>query len=755
VSLLLDTVGPQPPREDEAPWQPELFDAVDPMRLEALGALLRSGRVRTVHDAIDDQLWELSETRLPRPDQAERRAGLIEELLAGRPSERFGCWVYFPWRSSVVHLLPEAEFRELRTSRNRNKITEAEQQRLRTLRIGIAGLSVGLASAVTLALEEIGGEYRLADFDSLALSNLNRLRASVEDLGTNKAVLGARAIFELNPYARVRVFDEGVTDENLDAFFEGGGQLDLLIEECDDLYMKVRLREQARALRIPVLMETSDRGLIDVERFDREPRRPLLHGLIGEVRADALRALPTVDKVPFVLDILGTSSLSSRFAGSLYEIDRTLRSWPQLASGVALGGALNADAARRIVLGGLRDSGRFYVDLEQLVADGRAQPSEQTPPLPALETPAPALPRSLSEASLGEAQMRELVQIACLAPSGGNMQPWRFVAQAGRVELRLAEGEARSLLDHRQRASVLALGAAAENLRLAAPHFGLAAQLVPFPAPEDPLLVAEVTLRREPTAAVELPLEAVLARATNRRLARPQEITVAQREAIFSSARRSGVGVELLTPCAELDELADILGEGDRLRFLNDGLRREMGGEVLFTEQAVRRGLGMDVRSLELNATDLAGLRLALSGAGMKLEQALGLGRVFEEGAHKALAQCSGMLLMTVEGEEPRAFFEGGRALENLWISAQAAGLAVQPYAALLYLFLRLEDADDAGGIFSTQELEQLRALKERFRRVLPLPAGHTDVMLLRLAHAGAPTVRALRRPLDEVFSFR
>ncbi|MBI5546073.1 MAG: Rv1355c family protein, partial [Deltaproteobacteria bacterium] len=557
-----------------------------------------------------------------------------------------------------------------------------------------------------------------------------------------------------NPSARVRVFEHGVSDEDVDAFLDDGGRLDLLFEECDDLYMKVLLRERARDRRIPVLMETSDRGLIDVERFDLEPARPLLHGLIGDLNSEDLRGLPTADKVPFVLDILGTTTLSARFAGSLYEIDRTLRTWPQLASAVALGGALNADTARRIALGGLRGSGRFYVDLEQLVADGRGEHTERTPALPTVETPTPARPSPLPVRRLGETEMREVARIATLAPSGGNMQPWRLVAEPGRLELRLDGDVSHSLLDHRQWASHFALGAATENLRLAAASLGLRARIRPFPDPADSILVAEATLESGGRAA-ELPMDAVLDRVTNRRLAAPAPITAAQREAVIASAEKAGAAAQLVTDRDALRELGVILGEGDRLRFMNDGLRSEMKAEVLFTAAEVSRGRGMDVRSLELSATDLAGLRLALSGAGMKVIQSLGLGRAFEEGAHHSLGRCSGAVLVTREGAGPRAFFEGGRAVERLWIAAQAAGLAVQPYTALVYLFFRLDDLDDAGGVFSRRELEQLRVLRERFRRLFPLPKGHTDIMLLRLAHAGPPSARALRRPLDEVFTFR
>ena len=51
-------------------------------------------------------------------------------------------------------------------------------------------------------------------------------------------------------------------------------------------------------------METSDRGLLDVERFDLEPDRPLFHGLLAGVDTQAISGLSARDKVPYVLRIL-------------------------------------------------------------------------------------------------------------------------------------------------------------------------------------------------------------------------------------------------------------------------------------------------------------------------------------------------------------------------------------------------------------------------------------------------------------------
>jgi molybdopterin/thiamine biosynthesis adenylyltransferase len=362
-------------QHDAAGARPRLFDLATGPDRDDLAALLRHDPPPRVHDTIVAQLHDFIRASEPwsshGPDQLAARTA---ELLEGLSPTGYGRWAYYPWSNRLVHVLPRDAFRALRADRNRYKITAPEQERLRSCRVGVVGLSVGQSAVLTMALEGVGGSFRLADFDALGLSNLNRLRAGVADLGLNKAVLAARQMYELDPYLAVEIFPDGVTEGNLEEFFSSGGPLDLLVEECDDLYAKVRLREEAGRRRVPVLMETSDRGLIDVERFDREPGRPPFHGLAGTVRAEDLKGLAAADKVPFALRILDPSRLSPQLRDSLREIGKTVETWPQLGSAVTLGGAVVTDAARRLLLGRLEESGRYYVDLEAVVRDGASVP---------------------------------------------------------------------------------------------------------------------------------------------------------------------------------------------------------------------------------------------------------------------------------------------------------------------------------------------------------------------------------------------
>ncbi len=363
-----DVSGP-----DRDAWRPTLLAPRDTADFQALTALLASGAVREIHDTIDEQLTELVRSREPScRDKAEIGAKKREQL-AGVASWEYGTWVWYPWSRRLVHVLPRDEFRLVRTDRNRGKVDRPEQRRLLSKRIGIIGLSVGNSAALTFALEGVGGAYKLADFDDFSLSNLNRLRAGVHELGVNKAVLSARQMFEIDPYLDIEIHRGGLTEDNIEAFFVGGqGEIDLLVEECDTPWVKIATREYARDLRVPVVMDCNDRGMLDVERFDLEPDRPLLHGLLGDIKSVDVADLTRQEKVDLILAMVDADRISPELAASFGELGRTLSSWPQLASGVALGGALCGEAARRILLGLPCASGRFYTDLDRQLSPERS-----------------------------------------------------------------------------------------------------------------------------------------------------------------------------------------------------------------------------------------------------------------------------------------------------------------------------------------------------------------------------------------------
>ncbi|MCG8422207.1 MAG: ThiF family adenylyltransferase [Proteobacteria bacterium] len=359
-------------KTSQSAWRPHLIDpdtgsAIDLASgdIRATLAAITGDPQTTVLDTLAEQIDDLLQSRYPSMSSTDR-APLRSQL-----ETQLSRWVYYPWLRALFRTLPPAELREARLARNRNKITAGEQARLAEGTIAIVGLSVGNHIARTLVMEGVGGRFRLADSDTLALSNLNRLSASITDLGLSKAVLAARALFEIDPYLDIEIFPAGVDPDALDDFLLAGGcEPDLVIEECDDFAVKIGLRDRLRALGIPVLMESSVRGTLDVERFDLEPERPLLHGLLEGIAADAG---PDIDNVKaLVAHVL--PHMSTRTRQSIGQVGITLRSWPQLASEIALGAATATAAARKILLGIPLASGRYVADIDQWLSGRHVAP---------------------------------------------------------------------------------------------------------------------------------------------------------------------------------------------------------------------------------------------------------------------------------------------------------------------------------------------------------------------------------------------
>ncbi|HTK60550.1 MAG TPA: ThiF family adenylyltransferase, partial [Candidatus Baltobacteraceae bacterium] len=363
--------------ERPMPWKPEIIDASTDEGRARLSALLEDGSV-TVRDDYDEQLREhfalLNPTLVFSPDLETRFAAYRDGL--GVPLWRHGRWAYFPWRASLTHVLEKEAYQAVRTSRNRNLITEEEQKRFAGMKVGIAGLSVGNSVALAIVLQGGANRIRLADFDRLALSNINRVRASAAEFGNNKAEVTARQIYELNPYAEVELYVDGLTPENIARFFDGLG---LVIDEIDNLAVKCLLRERAKELRLPVVMaaDNGDDGVVDIERYDLDAETPFFHGRMGDVSYEKLKGLDKLSTGRLIAKHVGPETVALRMWASLFEIGKTIVSWPQLGGAAVLNGAAVAYCVRAIACGHPLEGNRALISLDEKLIPGYSDPDRR------------------------------------------------------------------------------------------------------------------------------------------------------------------------------------------------------------------------------------------------------------------------------------------------------------------------------------------------------------------------------------------
>lgn len=733
-----------------------------------------------VHDDFITQLKDLIKTRNPSRSLSE--SDYVEEINSyrvGRDLQNCGCWVYYPWSSRLVHLLGKSEFTELRTNRNRYKIMPDEQQVLEKKRVGVVGLSVGQSVAIAMTLERSYGLIRLADFDTLDLSNMNRIRTGVHNLGLPKALLTAREIAEIDPYVEVECFLDGLTEANIEHFLKGNDTrtpLDVLVDECDDLAMKVLMRQRARQLRIPVVMDTSDRGMLDVERFDLEPSRPIFHGIIDDLEYRKLKGLTTEQKIPYVMKFIGGIENTPRMAASLMEIGQTISTWPQLASDVLLGGAIAAETIRRIHLRQFQGSGRYFVCPQEIISDPLSTSTNEgtsetlhsealDPPTLNFET---KFPEPRASGTLDLAFIRDAVRMGALAPTGGNTQPWKWSWNKGVLHLYLDPLRApmEAMADFRRLGAYLGLGAAAENVILFAQRQGFQVGTRFFAAgiPSDPSANVEVVrfVFSQPSASVQDEFEPendvfssladfIEQRHTSRKLGKPDPLSKEFLHELKSAAESpEGTRLRLFSGREQLTELGKILGAGDRIRFLSKKFHAELMSELRFThEETVRTCNGIDIDTLDMSATDRIGLQLCRSWAAMQLVGRAGGGSTLEKLAQKVLAHSSAAALLTVNGHSPQDYFRAGRGMQRAWLTATQREVTLQPMCITLYFFIRLIHGRGEG--FEDSQVQELTHLRKRYLRLFDVLDSEGEAFLFCLTYAPPASVRALRRPIDAI----
>ena len=228
-------------------------------------------------------------------------------------------------------------------------------------------MSVGSNIAFVLTQAGISKNIVIADFDELDTTNLNRIWAGVHQIGLSKTTIAARRIYENNPYASVTNLEKGVNTKLLENLLKKK-EIDLIVEEIDNMVMKIEVRKLAIKYKIPVLMITDngDRDVLTIERYDLGYKKIFEKDLAYWKKRTASCKTPKDFGDIVINDIVGgiekVDPAMVRSVGRV--IARELISWPQLGSAALLGGIATTVAIKEIIRGKIKKKfSRFYIEI--------------------------------------------------------------------------------------------------------------------------------------------------------------------------------------------------------------------------------------------------------------------------------------------------------------------------------------------------------------------------------------------------------
>ena len=260
--------------------------------------------------------------------------------------------IYYSWNNIILKCVKEVDYFKLKTNRNHDLITEEEQKKLRDYKVAVFGMSVGSNIAFVLTQAGISKDIIIADFDELDTTNLNRIWAGVHQVGLNKCVIAARRIYEDNPFAKVVSLETGITLKLLEKLLVNK-KIDCIVEEIDNMGLKIEIRKLAMKYKIPAIMITDngDWGVLHVERYDLGYKKIFERDLdYWDKRLSSYSGSKDFADIVINQIVGGLDKVDPRMLRSAQKVmNKELVSWPQLGSAALLGGVAVTVAVKDIV----------------------------------------------------------------------------------------------------------------------------------------------------------------------------------------------------------------------------------------------------------------------------------------------------------------------------------------------------------------------------------------------------------------------
>ncbi|OAG27982.1 methyltransferase domain-containing protein [Thermodesulfatator autotrophicus] len=359
-----------------------------------------------------------------------------------------------------------------------------------------------------------------------------------------------------------------------------------------------------------------------------------------------------------------------------------------------------------------------------------------------------ALP-SLKKKQKISPRIKTLIKAAVMAPSGDNLQPWRFhIKSEKEIDFLLDPRVDKSFFNFEQNASIFAVGAAVENASYLLDKENIRYEFV-FDYAEEQGLIKLGTLKINwPADNFEfktfLARTAIMKRHTNRKFYEKANLSEKEIERLSGLAADLPIEVRVLKG-EKLALVAELAYYADLIRVERRDLHEFLHETIRWKEQEIFATLdGMPIAALEAGIAGEAFLRMTRPWPVMKAFLRLGVSKQLADYTRKLVLSSEGIIALSAEKYTPHRYFEAGRVAERLWLALTEIGLAVQPMAAAPLFMIRWRKGRFLD--FSARHQFFMRKVERGFEKL----GLNYPLMLLRFGKAPLPSARALRKEVAE-----
>ena len=310
-------------------------------------------------------------------------------------------------------------------------------------------------------------------------------------------------------------------------------------------------------------------------------------------------------------------------------------------------------------------------------------------------------------------QLRHIVEMAALAPSVHNTQPWRFTATSTGLRLDGDLNRQLGVLDPEGRQLRISCGAALYNARVAARAIGLDASVVLLPIGDRSAYLADLRLtvgRPATEQQVEL-ATAVLHRHTHRSGFEDRTVTPDALDRLRRAAEAEGAALRVVTTEDDLLGLEVLLARADAVEERDARYREELRRWVRDNPASTD---GMPAEALDV-----------VAGSSLR-QRDFGQVHPADLDGTTPKAERPSVVVLATEADGPHDWLLAGQALAALLLRAAEEGLQAQPLGQV---------TDSVASRVALQALLGMVGLPQ---------------LVLRIGYAGNQALTP-RRPVDEI----
>ncbi len=332
-----------------------------------------------------------------------------------------------------------------------------------------------------------------------------------------------------------------------------------------------------------------------------------------------------------------------------------------------------------------------------------------------------------------------------MAPSGDNLQDWRFSLKENSIDL-IGEFFSHPFnLSHR--ASFPGYGAVLENMSIAAQEFGFEMIEDLFPAGGGRDLIASLRFLELAEKKPHPLFPFIEKRAVNRRNYSRKELPSQIRKELIQTAQNSGLGQLFIADVSLAKKYAAKAAfYGSQVMMERKDVHDALFNSIRWTQRdAEKTRDGLYIKTLELRIQEPA-FRLLSSWGLTKALNFLGLSRFAAFQDYRLCLGSSALGLIQIPNDSPKAVLEGGKLFERFWLKLTSLGLSLQPETALIFFLYMLRDNPSQFTPSQRKCLTQgLKMLKEAFS----LENERGILMFFRFGYAAQePSARSLRKEI-------